>query len=293
MIRQALAYTLLISMTLFLAGSCDFETVDEEKERNIKLVYTDWSESIALNYLSTYLLEEKLGYKVITKLTDVESAYAELAEAKSDVFTDAWLPKTQEKYYTRHEANLEKIGIIYPEARTGFVVPDYSPLKSIKDLENYNQPVVGIDSGAGVMHKARLAMEANNLKMPLQNLSEKVMVSRLEDALKRREEIVVTGWEPHWIFARYEVRFLEDPDNLFGEKEKIYALSRKNLSDKHPHAVRFFERMQLSEKQLNTLVYEIRVAEDPIQGVKKWIKHNEYVVNQWVKDLQPVRKKIM
>ena len=280
-------------MNLLIFGSCDFDTVDEEKERTIKMVYTDWSESVALNHLSSYLLEEKLGYKVITKLTDVESAYAELAEAKSDVFADAWLPKTQEKYYTRHEKNLEKIGIIYPEARTGFVVPDYSSLKTIKDLQNYNQPLVGIDSGAGVMHKARLAMEAYSLKMPLQNLSEKVMVTRLEDALKRRKEIVITGWEPHWIFARYEVRFLEDPNNVFGEKEKIYSVSRKNLEKKHPHAVRFFERMQLSEKQLNTLVYEIRVAEDPLQGVKKWIKHNEYVVNQWVKDLKPVRKKIM
>ncbi|WP_462281671.1 glycine betaine ABC transporter substrate-binding protein [Salinivirga cyanobacteriivorans] len=293
MIRQAFTYLLAISMSLFLMSSCDFETVEEEKERSIKLVYTDWSESVALNYLSTYLLEEKLGYNVITKLTNVESAYAELAEAKADVFTDAWLPKTQEKYYTRYAENLEKVSIIYPEARTGFVVPDYSPLKTIRDLQSHTHPVVGIDSGAGVMHKARLAIESYNLQTPLENLSEKAMVSKLENALKRREDIVVTGWEPHWIFARYEVRFLEDPDNLFGEKEKIYAISRKNLASKHPVAVRFFERMQLSEKQLNTLVYEIRVAEDPIQGVKKWIKHNEYVVNQWVKDLKPVRKKIM
>jgi len=293
MIKQAFTYLLAISMSLFLMSSCDFETVDEEKERSIKLVYTDWSESVALNHLSTYLLEEKLGYNVITKLTNVESAYAELAERKADVFTDAWLPKTQEKYYTRYAENLEKVSIIYPEARTGFVVPDYSPLKTIKDLRSHTQPIVGIDSGAGVMHKARLALESYNLQTPLESLSEKTMVSKLEDALKRRKEIVVTGWEPHWIFARYEVRFLEDPDNLFGEKEKIYAISRKDLASKHPVAVRFFERMQLSEKQLNTLVYEIRVAEDPIQGVKKWIKHNEYVVNQWVKDLKPVRKKIM
>src|SRR6056297_1725887 len=273
MIKQAFTYLLAISMSLFLMSSCDFETVDEEKERSIKLVYTDWSESVALNHLSTYLLEEKLGYNVITKLTNVESAYAELAERKADVFTDAWLPKTQEKYYTRYAENLEKVSIIYPEARTGFVVPDYSPLKTIKDLRSHTQPIVGIDSGAGVMHKARLALESYNLQTPLESLSEKTMVSKLEDALKRRKEIVVTGWEPHWIFARYEVRFLADPDGLFGEKEKIYAVSHKGLKDKHPHAV--------------------RMAEDPAEGAKKWIKQNEFVVNQWVKDLGPVRKKIM
>lgn len=293
MIRNSLVIALLVSMSLLLAGSCNFETVDEEQERAIKLVYTDWSESVALNHLSAYLLEQKLGYKVITKLTDVETAYAELANGEFDVFTDAWLPQTHQKYYNRYADSLDMISILYPEARTGFVVPDFSPLKSIDDLKNYNQPIVGIDSGAGVMLKARNAIKTNGLEIPLQSLSEKVMVSQLEDAIKRRKEIVVTGWEPHWIFARFEVRFLEDPEGLFGEKEKIYAISRKNLEQKHPHAVRFFERMQLSEKQLNSLVYEIRVAEDPVQGVKKWIKQNEYVVNQWVKDLKPVRKKIM
>jgi glycine betaine/proline transport system substrate-binding protein len=58
-------------------------------------------------------------------------------------------------------------------------------------------------------------------------------------------------------------------------------------------AVRFFERMQLTENQLNRLVYQVRLSEDPRQGVKNWIDENEYIVNQWVKNLKPERKKIM
>jgi glycine betaine/proline transport system substrate-binding protein len=51
--------------------------------------------------------------------------------------------------------------------------------------------------------------------------------------------------------------------------------------------------MQLSKKQLNSLVYQIRLNEDPIEGAKAWIEQNEYVVNQWVKNLTKERKKIM
>jgi glycine betaine/proline transport system substrate-binding protein len=51
--------------------------------------------------------------------------------------------------------------------------------------------------------------------------------------------------------------------------------------------------MQLTEKQLNRLVYFVRLNDDPRQGAKQWIKENEYIVNQWVKDLKPKRKKIM
>ena len=280
-----------LTIVLFLF-SCNMSR-NSENERTLRIVYTDWSESVALTYLSYVLLEEKMDYKVVLKLTDVDSAYQEVAEGYADVFTDAWLPETQKKYYDKYSNNIELLGIIYPEAHTGFVVPDYSPLTTIADLQNYKNPIIGIDPGAGVMQKAKTAIKKYALNIPLYELSENEMVKQLEDSVQRRKDIVVTGWEPHWIFARYNVRFLKDPDNIFGQKEKIYAIAQKNLESLHPNAVRFFERMQLSEKQLNSLVYQVRLNEDPIQGVKEWMEQNEYVVNQWVKNITKERKKIM
>lgn len=282
-------YKLII---LFFIVSCN-GTPPAEEERTLRLVYTDWSESVAITYLSAVLLEEKMEYKMVLKLTDVEDAYREIAEGKADIFADAWLPETHKLYMASHEGKIEKIGITYPEAFTGFVVPAYSSLQTIADLNNYKNPIIGIDEGAGVMQKARLAIERYNLDGQLLNFSEEEMLKQFEDSIKRRKEIVITGWEPHWIFARYEVRFLEDPENIFGEKENIYTIGRAGIDEEHPRAVRFFERLQLTEKQLNSLVYQVRLSEDPKQGVKNWIKENEYIVNQWVKNLKPERKKIM
>ncbi len=284
------------SLTILLMGilifSCSMSR-NEEDERTLKMVYTDWSESVALTYLSSVLLEEKMDYTVILKLTDVESAYKEVANGNADVFADAWLPDTHKSYYDEYSNKLELLGITYPEARIGFVVPNYSPLQTVADLKNYNHSIVGIDSGAGVMQKAQKAIDTYSLNTTLLDLSEEEMVHQLADSVKRRKDIVVTGWVPHWIFARYDVRFLEDPDNIFGQKEKIYSIAHKNLEENHPNAVRFFERMQLSEKQLNDLVYQVRLNEDPVKGVKVWIEQNEYVVNQWTKNLTRERKKIM
>jgi len=279
-------------MLVAFLGSCNMSR-NKEDERTLRIVYTNWSESVAITYLSYVLLEEKLDYTVILKLTDVESAYQEVASGEADVFADAWLPETHKRYFDEHSDALEMIGISFPEARTGFVVPEYSELNSVADLENYPHPIVGIDPGAGVMRKAQAAIDDYSLSISLLELSEEEMVEQLADSIKRRKEIVVTGWEPHWIFARYDVRFLEDPDNIFGQKEKIYTISHKNLEGIHPNAVRFFERMQLSESQLNSLVYQVRLNEDPVNGVKTWIEQNEYVVNQWTKNLTRERKKIM
>ncbi len=278
--------------TLFFIVSCTNNPPDDE-EVTIKLVYTDWSESVAITHLSAVLLEEKMDYTAIAKLTDVETAYQEIASGESDIFADAWLPETHKKYMEDHTENIEKLGILYPEARTGFVVPAYSELQYVSDLKNYSNPIIGIDEGAGVMQKALKAIEKYSLPFPLVSLSEDEMIKQLEDSIKRRKEIVITGWEPHWIFARYEVRFLEDSENIFGVKENIFAVGRSGIEELHPRAVRFFERMQLTEKQLNSLVYQVKLSEDPRQGVKNWIKENEYIVNQWVKNLKPERKKIM
>ncbi len=93
------------SLTILLMGilifSCSMSR-NEEDERTLKMVYTDWSESVALTYLSSVLLEEKMDYTVILKLTDVESAYKEVANGNADVFADAWLPDTHKSYYDEY-----------------------------------------------------------------------------------------------------------------------------------------------------------------------------------------------
>ncbi|MCW3788912.1 glycine betaine ABC transporter substrate-binding protein [Plebeiibacterium sediminum] len=283
--------TVVFIIVLSFLVSCTMTTTQEE-DRSLKIVYTDWSESVAITYLSSVLLQ-KMDYNVELKLTDVKTAYQEVADNKADLFTDAWLPETHKAYYEAHKEHIDMLGIVYPEAKIGLVVPEYSPLKSISDLGSYDFDIVGIDAGAGVMQKTKNAINEYLLKNTLLELSEEKMVNQLNDSILRRKDIVITGWEPHWIFARYEVRFLEDPDHIFGSKENIYTITNTEFEEAHPDAVRFFERMQLTEKQLNSLVYEIRLHDDPVIGVEKWINQNEFVVNQWIKNLTKERKKIM
>lgn len=292
MIKKSIYKQIFMIIGVIFLLSCT-QTPQAEEERTLRMVYTDWSESIAITHLAAVLLEENMNYKVNLKLTDVESAYNEVADGEADVFADAWLPETHKTYVEEHTGRIELMGITYPEARTGFVVPEYSQLNTITDLQNYRNPITGIDEGAGVMQKARKAIEKYNLPVPLLSLSEEEMINHLEDSIKRRKEIVITGWSPHWIFARHEVKFLEDPDAIFGLNEHIYTIGHIGLEERHPRAVRFFERMQLTEKQLNSLVYQIRLSEDPRQGVKNWIDENEYIVNQWIKNLKPERTKVM
>ncbi|PWE00820.1 glycine betaine ABC transporter substrate-binding protein [Marinilabilia rubra] len=275
-------------------NACNFsQSTDEEEKRVVKLNYTDWTESVAITMLASAVLQEKMGYKVELKLTDVESVYNELANRQADFFADAWLPYTHEKYFKKHQGSIDSISTIFRNPQTGMVVPEYSSLKSISDLKGTNLNIIGIDKGAGIMTSTREAIAHYGLSNKLISGSDDQMTFQMVDSIRRRKEVVVTGWEPHWIFSRHEVRFLEDPDQIFPKGEHIYAVGNKASIKEHPHATELFRRMQLTDQQFNSLIDQVKMATDPLNGIHQWMEKNQYIVNKWVKDLQPERLKVM
>jgi len=265
----------------------------DEENRVVQINYTDWSESIAITLLAATVLEEKMDYEVDLKLTDVESIYRELAEGKADYFADAWLPRTHREYFVRHENNIDTIGRVFRNPKTGLVVPEYSDLRTIPELKEKNMPILGVDAGAGIMASTKEALAHYGLENELMVLSDDQMTFQMTDSIRRKKEVVVTGWEPHWIFNRHKVRFLEDPDQVFPTGDHIYSVGNKNSMEEHPHATEFLRRMQLTEEQFNSLIDQVKMATEPRNGVRQWMEKNKYVVNKWVKDLQPERLKVM
>jgi glycine betaine/proline transport system substrate-binding protein len=289
--------TLILLLIAALSGGACTEVEPSNKEAHtgeLLIEYTDWPESVAMTYLAEVLLEKDLSYDVKLKLSEVDNIFNDIAEAKADVFLDAWKTATHLHYFNEYLGDFEDLGSNYTEAKTGLVVPDYMEISGIEELSSaYSAPVVGIDSTAGIMKSTREAIEAYKLDNELLVLSDAEMSKRLETAYKKREDIVVTGWEPHWLFYRYELKFLNDPKDVFMHKESIHSIARKGFSEEHPHAAEFFRRMKLSEKQMNALLYEMKLATEPLEGVKEWVRKNEFTVNQWTKGLGKERKKIM
>lgn len=293
--RYYLGRYLLICLVL-LTGvmvACGNMTEEEEK-KEIRLVYADWSEGVAMTYLAAEILDSELGYDVETKMTDIESVFKEIESGQYDLFVDAWLPETHSTYMETYGADLENLGVNVETVRTGLMVPEYFEGRSISDLDDEVDQIIGIGSGAGVMEAARTAISNYSLNASLVEGNEQAMTDTLSEAIKRRVPIVITGWTPHWIANRYELRFLEDPDNIFGEAEQIYTLARSGFSNEHPKVATFFERFKLTNSQLGALMDELQTfPNNERRAVQNWIRDNEFVVNQWVKELHPVREKLM
>jgi glycine betaine/proline transport system substrate-binding protein len=260
------------------------EQPGEVSKGTVKLAYVNWAEGIAMTHLAKAILEDK-GYKVETTMADVGPVFSALASGSQDAFLDAWLPVTHESYMKKYGDKIDDYGISYEGARIGLVVPEYLTINSIEELnkhaDKFNSQIIGIDAGAGIMKATAKAIEDYGLRFKLIEGSEPAMTAALQKAVEKKEWIVVTGWAPHWMFARWNLKFLQDPKKVYGEVENIHIMARKGLDKDMPEVANFLKNFKMDAQQLGDLEGRIADGQEPLEAAKAWMAENLDVVNSW------------
>ncbi len=275
-------------LTLFAAvlllGACG---QGKGNKKSISIAYVNWSEGIAITHLAKVVLEDQ-GYEVKLMNADLAPVFASLSRKKADVFLDTWLPVTMKDYMDQYGDKLEELGTVYNEARIGLVVPDYVTANSIDELNQYkakfDKKIVGIDAGAGIMRATTKAIKEYKLDFELQTSSGPAMTASLKKAIDKKEWVVVTGWTPHWMFNRFDLKILKDPKGIYGETEKLEVIAWKGFSEKNPEAANILKKIKLNNEEISSLMAEIensKTNED--DGAKEWIKKHSSLVESWTK----------
>ena len=277
-------FTVLISAIALFTAACEDRT---PPGKQLDIVYINWTEGVAMTNLVAVLLEERLGYEVDLTMADVAPAYTSLAAGSQDLFLDAWLPNTHAPYWDRYGDRLTDLGPMFEGARIGLVVPDDAPAQSIEDLngdpDTYDEKIIGIDAGAGIMRRTEEALKVYALAdYELIAASEPAMTASLRKAVDKQRPIVVTGWRPHWMFARWQLRFLDDPKGVYGDVENIHAVARRGFEQDHTDAAMLVQRMRFTEEQLASLIDLMRApGTAPEDAARLWIRANRAAVDGW------------
>lgn len=262
------------------------ETAPPESKGTVDLVYVNWAEGIAMTNLAKLILENKMGYEVTKTMADVAPVFTALSAGDRDAFLDAWLPVTHKSYMEKYGDNLVDLGVNNPTARIGLVVPEYVTINSITEMndvkEKFDGEIIGIDSGAGIMSATDKAIKQYDLDYNLVASSGPAMTAALKKAVANQEWIVVTGWKPHWKFARWDLKFLDDPEGVYGAVEEIHTVVRKGLPEDMPEVTQFLRNFQLNDQQLASLMGAVNDAANPAEGARKWMTENEELVNSWI-----------
>jgi glycine betaine/proline transport system substrate-binding protein len=287
---KALGMLLSAAMTVSL-GAGVVAAPAQAAEKSINIGWTAWSDAEAVTKLAKRVIEERYGYKVELTMADIGIQYQGIASGKLDAMLMSWQPLTHKPYLDKVGKDVVDLGPIYTRARLGWVVPDYIPVDQVKSIKDLKKPEVqqklggkiqGIDPGSGLMQASEKALKTYDLKgIQLVSASDAAMLAALERAMKRNEWIVVTSWSPHWMFANWKLRYLEDPKGALGGLESVNALVRKGFYQDHPDVFEFLNRMVLPIGDLEAMMQEARQTSYE-QAVDNYIKNNKARIDYWV-----------
>ncbi len=248
----------------------------------ITIGYVNWTEGIAMTHIVEAILEEELGLKVRKQKGYVGQVLDSLAMGSHDIFLDHWLAADSS---LDEMADFNDVNINYRNACMGLVVPEYMPVESISDLKNYKktqQEIIGIDQGADVMHKTTKAIKAYDLDYELIVSSGPAMIRELQQHIKDKNPIIVTGWRPHWKFGRYDLKFLDDPKKIFGSRKNIHTLTRKGMEKDHPKAIAFLKKFQMNTFQLSNLMEVFAQSDNWEKAAEQWCSNHQELIKQWL-----------
>jgi len=264
------------------------ETSSKEDLGSIELAYVEWDSEVASTYVVAEVLES-VGYNVDITPLDNAIMWEAVSKGEADAMVSGWLPATHASQYEKYGADVEDLGPNLQGAKIGLVVPSYMEATSIADLSTEAaSTITGIEAGAGVVAAAERALETypNLESWSLQPSSSGAMTVALEQAIKNEEDIVVTGWSPHWKFANYDLKYLEDPEGVFGGEESIHTFVRQNLEKESPDAFKILDAFEWTTEDIEEVMLNIYSGTKPEEAAQQWIEENQDVVNKWTEGIE-------
>jgi glycine betaine/proline transport system substrate-binding protein len=255
--------------------------------KEVSIGYVEgWSDSVATTNVAAEVIKQKLGYDVKLQSLAAGIMWQAVATDKLDMMLSAWLPGTHSEYYTKYKDQVVDYGPNFKDAKIGLIVPEYVKANSIEDLktdESFKKKITGIDAGSGVMLKTDQAIKDYGLDgYKLQASSGAGMIAELTRAYPKQQSIAVTGWVPHWMFAKWKLKFLEDPKGVYGAAETVDSIGSKGLAAKAPDIVEFLKKFQWASKdEIGEVMLAIQDGAKPEAAAKKWVAEHPDRVKEW------------
>ncbi len=258
----------------------------ESRDLNLG-VATGWDEAAVIANLSKIVMEEDLGYGEV-RLQELElgPVIQGVASGDLDAYQDIWLPN--------HQAQIDEVKndvvLLDPwydgTTEFGIGVPTYmTNVNTIPDLNNTDlTQILGIEPGAIISERIPdSVIPTYGLKQEYVESSTPGMLSEVDNLYNNQEEFAFVPWRPHWMNAKYDFKFLEDPEDALGDLNDgatIQSIVNEDLPDDDPVAYAFLNSIRLTEDQVNEI--ENINPNDYAESARTWLEDNHDVAQPWI-----------
>ncbi|MBK1692052.1 ABC transporter substrate-binding protein [Ectothiorhodospira mobilis] len=239
------------------------------------------------------LLLETLGYDPRLQELSSNITYKAMLQNDLDVFMAAWLPAQQGMYeasFGEGKQRLLDLGNNVDGARLGFAVPAYvfdAGLQSAEDLDDprfadrLDRTIYSIEIGSGMSDTLNAAVENDTYGLGDWTLSETStpgMLSAVDHAIGQGEWIVFGAWTPHWMNIEYDIRYLEDPQDMWGPDgghSDVRTLVTRAFAESHPNATRLLDQLTFTAADQSVMIRGFSFEErEPEAVALEWLREH-------------------
>ncbi|GAA3896018.1 choline ABC transporter substrate-binding protein [Halomonas cibimaris] len=269
-----------------------------EEPAEVRFAVPSWPGVTVKSELAGQLLEA-LGYAPQQQELGSTIAYEALNQGDVDVYLAAWLPGQSASYDTAmKEGVINDLGNNVDGARLGFAVPTYvydagvtsgEDLKDPELREKFGDTIYAIEVGSGISEILDDNRDKDTYDLTRWNVSETStpgMLSTVKSALQREEWVVFTAWTPHWMNIEYDVRYLDDPENFWGDesgRSNVRTLVTQTFAEQQPNATRLLNQLRFSADDQSAMIYGYSFDEKPADDVaRQWLQNHPAQVKTFV-----------
>lgn len=262
-IEQGFSLGLINERVIELSSKISGITEEMNKFKYVKIAHREYDDSIIQFEVFKELVKRRLGYAAEGIQVPAVELFKAVADGSVDGTLAPWLPVSGEKFLKKYGNDLENLGPNMYGCRYGIVVPKYVPIDGIMDMRNHTKEFDG--RIYSIERKTFIgAMAVDTVKQygldgfNVDFSSEDKMLEALDKCYRNKQWVAITGWQPHWKFGAYDLKFLEDPMEVLGKEEYTATLTRKGLKDGNPELYFLFKEFRLDVAMLNTAVSKVR-----------------------------------
>jgi len=263
-----------------------------------KVSFSDvgWTDITATTAATTLVLDA-LGYETDIKVLSVPVTYASMKKKDIDVFLGNWMP-TMEADVRPYldDGTVESLRVNLEGAKYTLAVPKKTydaGLKSFADIAKFRNQldgnIYGIEPGndGNRLILDMIDQDAFGLKgFQLRESSEQGMLAQVARAVKKGNDIVFLGWEPHPMNANFDMAYLSGGDDWFGPNyggATVYTNVRAGYTAECPNVGALLGNLVFSLKMENEIMGGIlNDGADPRDAAKAWLAANPGALDGWL-----------
>lgn len=260
---------------------------------DVRLATAPWPGATVKTEITSQLLQ-RIGYD--TSVTEASTAIIlqGMVGGDIDINMALWRPSQSDMLDPRLKTGeLVEVAQNIQGARYRLAVPNHvwqAGVHSMADLaehaERFEHSIYGIEPGNVGNEISQKAIDENTYglgdwKVVASSVSG--MLIQLEANTRDQRWTVFQAWEPHWMNVAYDVHYLEDPENLWGDDSSVSTIANADFLADTPNINTLLEQIVVHIEDQNAWVQDYSREQQPLEAVASdWLDANPDQVEQWL-----------